>query len=44
MTRDEINQRYIKRAGVVLILASLPMFETAKVGGKLALRMAAGER
>lgn len=45
VTRDEINQRYIKRgsSGVVLILASLPMFETAKVGGKLALRLAAGE-
>jgi hypothetical protein len=40
VTRDAINHQYAKRgsSGVVLILASLPMFETTKVAGKLALR------
>jgi hypothetical protein len=38
--RDAITHQYAKRgsSGVVLILASLPMFETTKVAGKLALR------
>lgn len=40
VTRDAINHQYAKRgsSGVALILASLPMFETTKVAGKLALR------
>jgi restriction system protein len=39
--RDEINAQYPKRAssGVVLILGSLPMFETVKVGSKQGLRL-----
>lgn len=46
VTRAEINQRYVKRgsSGVVLILSSLPVFETTTVGGKLALRVARGQR
>jgi len=41
VTRDEINQHYVKRgsSGVVLILAAFPMFETTKLEGKLALRL-----
>jgi len=41
VTRAEINERYIKRgsSGIVLILASLPMFEVTKVDGRVALEM-----
>lgn len=39
--RDEINAQYAGRAssGIVLVLASLPMFESVKVGGKRGLRL-----
>lgn len=39
--RDEINAQYPKRAssGIVLVIASLPMFETVRVGSKQALRL-----
>ena len=39
--QEDINAHYIGRAsaGVVLVLSSLPLFETVSVGGKQALRM-----
>lgn len=39
--RDEINDQYVKRAssGIVLIVGSLPMFDTVKVGRKSGLRL-----
>ena len=39
--RDEINAQYPKRAssGIVLVLGSLPMFETVKEGTKKGLRL-----
>ena len=39
--RSEINDHYQKRAssGILLVLGSLPMFETTKVGPKLGVRL-----
>lgn len=46
VTRDDINQRDPKRvsSGVVLVLASLPMFETTRVSGRSAVRLKADVR